>query len=315
MDKLELLQEMSERLKEHVYDLADKIGERNFAQRDSLNRAGDYIHGQLKKIGHIPTFHEFHVDIVPLLTQLRTPVNEKKYLNGEPYRNVVATIKGRTDEVIVVGAHYDTAIGTPGADDNASGIAVLLELARLLFNHQLEKTITLVAFTNEEPPFFRTSAMGSAQFVASALQEKKKIIFMISLEMLGFYSEEPFSQSYPPLLKFFYPDRANFIAIAGNIPSKSFVKKVADIFRRKSSIPVESLVAPRFVPGVDFSDQLNFWNKRIPAVMITDTAFYRNPNYHGSSDLPHTLDYNKMAQITQGLYAFLLEMGNEKPRL
>ncbi|MFQ5781021.1 MAG: M28 family peptidase, partial [Nitrospiria bacterium] len=267
-------------LRRHVDHLALGIGERHFVKREALDRAADYIHSSLEGFQYRPEYEDFRIDHPPLLTELRTGPKEKRSLKEASYKNVTATRKGLHEEIIVVGAHYDTVIGSPGADDNASGVAVLLEVARLLQAVRLEKTIVLVAFTNEEPPFFRTAAMGSAQYVASALRQNKKIRFMISLEMLGFYAEEPGSQAYPPFLRFFYPDQGNFIAIAGNLGSRPFVKEMASLFRNKTAIPVESLAAPRFVPGIDFSDQLNFWKKGIPAVMITDTAFYRNPHYH-----------------------------------
>ncbi|MFQ5544129.1 MAG: M20/M25/M40 family metallo-hydrolase, partial [Nitrospiria bacterium] len=222
---------------------------------------------------------------------------------------VVAKKAGSGDGVIVIGAHYDTVQGSPGADDNASGVAVLLETARLLQKITLEKTIVFVAFANEESPFFRTDAMGSAQFVKKALREKMEIQMMVSLEMLGFYSDASHSQTYPPFLKYFYPDKANFIAVVGNPASHKQVRKMTRYFQQSEKLPVESLVAPSFVPGVDFSDQLNFWKKGIPAVMLTDTAYNRNPHYHTPNDLPRTLHYEKMSQVTRQLVYALLVMG------
>lgn len=302
-------QGLPKRLRTHVNSLASEIGERNFAERVNLNRAGNYIHAMLQEAGYNPTFEEFRIDPLPWLAKFRTPQNKKKFLTESTYKNITATLEGLTQEVIVVGAHYDTVLGTPGADDNASGVAALIELARLLREVVLNRTIIFVAFANEEPPFFRTSAMGSAHFVESAAQAGKKMIFMISLEMLGFYSEEPLSQRYPLFLKSFYPNKANFIALVGNFSSRSYVKQMAQAFKEKCVLPVESIAAPRFVPGIDFSDQLNFWKKNIPAVMVTDTAFYRNAHYHLSSDLPSTLDYEKMAEVVKGTFLFLLKIG------
>ncbi len=301
--------DLSKRLEAHVTHLALTIGERHFRRRGSLNQASDYIFSVLEEYEFAPVFETFDIKQVPWLTEVRTSEQEAGLLEGTVFRNVVATHHGATDEVVVVGAHYDTVAGSPGADDNASGIAVLLELAREIKKVALNKTITFVAFANEEPPFFRTSAMGSAHFVESARTQGKKMTFMLSLEMLGFYSEVPGSQTYPPFLRFFYPHQANFIAVTGNLASRAWVSKVAHHLR--ATIPVEALAAPRFVPGIDFSDQLNFWRKGIPAVMITDTAFYRNPHYHQPSDLPRTLQFDAMTKITEGLLSFLIETGRQ----
>ncbi|MEO2054050.1 MAG: M28 family peptidase [Nitrospira sp.] len=304
---------LSGHLKKHVEHLALGIGERHFAKPEALDLTADYIHSVFTTLRYKPEYETFQIDHPPLLTELRTGSEERHALKGALYKNVVATLQGRlggrNEEIIVIGAHYDTVAGSPGADDNASGVAVLLEVARLLQGFRLDKTVVFVAFTNEESPFFRTSAMGSAQYVASALRQNKKIIFMVSLEMLGFYTDHPASQTYPPFLRFFYPDRGNFITIAGNLSSRTFVKKMAFLFRNNTDIPLEALALPRFVPGIDFSDQLNFWKKGIPAVMMTDTAFYRNPHYHLSTDLPQTLDYEKMAEVAKGMFFYLLDQG------
>jgi len=304
---------LSGRLKKHVEYLALRVGERHFAKREALDLAADYIHSVFTTLRYKPEYETFQINHPPLLTELRTGSKERRALKAASYKNVVATLRGRlegkNEEIIVIGSHYDTVSGSPGADDNASGVAVLLEVARLLQGFRLEKTLEFVAFTNEEAPFFRTSAMGSAHYVRSALRQNKKIIFMISLEMLGFYTDHPASQSYPPFLRFFYPNRGSFIAIAGNLSSRAYVKEMASLFRDNTDIPLEALALPRFVPGIDFSDQLNFWKEGIPAVMITDTAFYRNPHYHLSSDLPQTLDYEKMAEVTKGLLLYLLDQG------
>lgn len=301
--------ELSRRLRNHVDHLAGEIGERNFAARANLDQAADYIHAMFKQAGYDPRFEEFRIGRLPWLTELRAPRSKKESIRESAFQNISAALAGSTEEIIVVGAHYDTVLGSPGADDNASGVAALLELARLLRDAALEKTILFVAFANEEPPFFRTAAMGSAHFVESAVRAGKKLTFMISLEMLGFYSEAPYSQRYPPILKSFYPHQANFIALVGNLSSRAYVKRMVNAFQGNSALPVASIAAPRFVPGVDFSDQLNFWKKKIPAVMITDTAFYRNAHYHLPSDLPATLDYEKMAEAVKGTFAFLLEAG------
>ena len=302
-----------DRLKQHVTFLTQTIGERHFGLPGSLDQTANYIDQEWREAKYDPVFQGFSIQ-PPLISRLRA----KHRLSKKPisFKNVIAQLPGRSDEQIVIGAHYDTAFGTPGADDNASGIAVLIEIARLLKKIQLahsapfNKSVTLAAFANEEPPFSRTSAMGSARFVKLALQRGEKIGFMLCLEMLGFYTDQPNSQSYPPFLKYFYPDRGDFIAIVGNLRSHSYVKRVKQVFQQETKVAVESLVAPRFVRGVDFSDHMNFWAAGIPAVMLTDTAFYRNPHYHQPSDTLQTLDFERMAEGTIGAASSILTMAN-----
>ncbi len=338
------------RLMGHVDHLAGDIGARHFARPEALSRAADYVFKSFEQSGYQPVVQEFGVDPIPLATRIRATEGEQGRIKAVRFRNIIATLPGREKEAIVVGAHYDTVRGThgsgtpgsephgaetPGADDNASGVAALIEIARLMRTAQtlrqvcLNKTLIFVGFANEEPPFSRTDAMGSAHFVAEALKAKEKITFMISLEMLGFYSDLPHSQTYPLFLKWFYPDQANFIAVVGNISSRSYVTRVTQSFRSATGaarvanpagpagaagpamplgVSVESLVAPRFVRGVDFSDHMSFWDQGIPAVMITDTAFFRNPNYHRSGDRPETLQYDRMAGVVQGVVSALIEL-------
>ncbi|MDA8214996.1 MAG: M28 family peptidase, partial [Nitrospiraceae bacterium] len=204
---------------------------------------------------------------------------------------------------LVIGAHYDTVTGTPGADDNASGIAGIIELARLTVSKPLQRTVRFVAFTLEEPPIFMTKHMGSYIYAKSLKDEGIKVYGMISLEMLGYYSNRKGSQYYPfPIFKWFYPDKGNFIAFVGNLSSRSFTMRVKKLFKSVSAMPVESLNAVSIIPGVNFSDHLNFWEFGYSAFMITDTAFYRNPNYHAPGDIAETLDYDRMTELVIGLY-------------
>lgn len=299
---------LSNRLSAHVKRLALEIGPRHFARQAAYHKAAAYIDASFHKVAYTPKREVFRLTEAPLLTKLRTAPSERDLLKDQDYQNVVATKAGERDAIIVVGAHYDTIAGSPGADDNASGVAVLLELARLLQSVKLSRTIVFAAFANEEPPFFRTSAMGSARFL-KLKDRREKIISMFSLEMLGYYSDAPHSQSYPPFLSFFYPDRANFIAVVGNLSSRMLVNTLAQGVREIGTIPLESLAAPRIVPGIDLSDQMNFWKAGIPAVMITDTAYNRNPHYHTFGDLPATLDYENTAEVTKGLFRALLQLG------
>ncbi|HLS87388.1 MAG TPA: M28 family peptidase [Burkholderiales bacterium] len=207
----------------------------------------------------------------------------------------------RQAEIIVVGAHYDTVEGSPGADDNASGIAGLIEIARLLRPRQRRRTVKLVAFANEEAPFFLTDEMGSTVYAQAARRRGDDVRLMLSLEMLGFYVEARGSQAYPPFLKWLYPDRGNFIALVSNLPSRRALGALVRAFRESSDFPAERLASPASVPGVGLSDHASFWRAGYPGVMVTDTAFYRYPHYHLATDTPDRLRYPEMARVVEGL--------------
>lgn len=215
---------------------------------------------------------------------------------GREVRNLEA---GAGD--IVVGAHYDTVPGSPGADDNASGVAVLIELSAMLRGLQ----IRFVAFANEEAPYYLSPEMGSFVY---ARDRGKGVRAMFSLEMLGYYRDEPGSQRYPPPLGLFYPDRGNFIAFVGDLGCLGWIRRSAAAFRRNTTFPSEWLAAPSIIPGLAWSDHWSFRQHGYPAVMVTDTAFYRYPHYHLPSDTPEKLDYERMAQVTLGLAGMLREL-------
>jgi len=217
----------------------------------------------------------------------------------------VRNIEAFNESPIVVGAHYDTVPGSPGADDNASGVAVLIELAAM------KLPVRFVAFANEEMPYFQGPEMGSWTWARRARERGDTIRAMFSLEMLGYYRDTPGSQRYPPPLGLFYPDRADFIAFVGDLGARSLVRKAIGIFREKAAFPSEGIAAPTFVPGVTWSDHWSFRSHGFPAIMITDTAFNRYPHYHLPSDTPEKLDYERMARVTLGLAAMLKELANE----
>jgi Zn-dependent M28 family amino/carboxypeptidase len=288
MDKLR------ERLSLHIVKLAEKIGERNFLRYKALEEAKDYISGKFEEYGYEPTFQEYNS-------------------NGKSYKNIIAEIKGEEkDSIVIIGAHYDSVLGSPGADDNASGVAAILELACLLFGEKLKRTLRMVAFVNEEPPFFGSEEMGSMVYAKVCKERGERIDVTISLEMIGYYSSSRNSQTYPPPLGLFYPDRGDFIAVVGNKDSKDFMKKMAKIFEKKCRLRVESMVASLLLPGADLSDHASFWRYGYKGVMVTDTGFYRNPNYHKETDLPETLNYESLADVVMGLYYVLLSIGNKE---
>ncbi|HEX7052682.1 MAG TPA: M28 family peptidase [Burkholderiales bacterium] len=250
-------------------------------------------------------------------TDLETPARYIEAALGPRARRQGYPSAGRTvhnieagEGAIVVGAHYDTVPGSPGADDNASGVAALIELAGIL----RQQEIRFVAFANEELPYSHGEEMGSFVYARRARERGERIAAMFSLEMLGCYSDEPGSQRYPPLLGWFYPDRANFIAFVGDFGARRLVKRAHRLFRRHSDFPCESLAAPAFVPGITRSDHWSFRRHGYPALMVTDTAYNRYPHYHRASDTPEKLDYERMAAVTLGLAGMLTELASEHQR-
>jgi Zn-dependent M28 family amino/carboxypeptidase len=241
-------------------------------------------------------------------------VRRQEYeFQGDTFANLEVELVGgeRPEEVLVVGAHYDTVAGAPGANDNGSGVAALLELATLVSRHTLSRSVRFVAFCNEEPPFFQSDGMGSYVYVSEFPHDRLDIIGMISLETIGYYSEEPGSQKYPPPLNLFYPSKGNFLAFVGNLRSRSLVIESLSLFRRHSRVPSEGIAAPAFIPGVSWSDQWSFWNHGHRAIMVTDTAPYRYPDYHRSSDTPDKIDYGILARVVDGLAHVIVGLAND----
>ncbi|PKN01510.1 MAG: aminopeptidase [Elusimicrobia bacterium HGW-Elusimicrobia-1] len=277
------------RLEKHVYKLSHEIGDRSVFEYHNLQKAAEYIAGQLSSFGYSVRFQSYDV------------LNKK-------VGNIIAEKKGsqKPCEVIIVGAHYDTCFN-PGADDNASGVAGVIELAREFSKRDTKHTIRFVAFVNEEPPFLKTGDMGSVVY-AKELKKKGDVIKgAVILEMIGYYTEKTFSQRYPPLLGAVYPNKGNFICLAGNFPSRKLLNKVVSGFRKGTSFPVESITLG-FAPGADLSDHWSFWEEKYPAVMFTDTAFFRYPHYHKDSDIWEKLDYEKMSYVVKGVASALREL-------
>ncbi|MGK7368949.1 MAG: M28 family peptidase [Candidatus Halalkalibacterium sp. M3_1C_030] len=274
-----------QKLEEHVRTLSEDLIPRDSGHPENLDRVASFIYDEFEKYsGHVEEqpFSADHFSV----------------------RNVSAFFGPETRERIVIGAHYDVAGPYPGADDNASGVAGLLELARLLKNDTLSMQVELVSYPLEEPPYFYTRNMGS--FVhANSLKEKRiKVRAMLALEMIGYFKDEPGSQTYPLfLLRPFYPSKGNFIAVVGKMFQRKIVRTIRETMREATPLPVESINAPRLLPGIALSDHLNYWWAGYQAAMITDTAFYRNPNYHTPLDTPDTLDYKRMAYVVDGVRA------------
>ena len=236
------------------------------------------------------------------------PQRQTYTADEQSFHNLILQFGPDTKEVIVVGAHYDSADGLSGADDNASGVAGLIELARLLSHTKLSSRVELVAYTLEEPPHFRSNKMGSYIHAKSLKESGKDVSLMMSLEMIGYFSDEPNSQHYPvPFLDFIYPSKGNYVAIVANLSNLSTVRKVKASFRQASTLPVYSINAPALIPGIDYSDHRNYWRMGYPAVMITDTAFARNTAYHTPQDTADRLNYQKMAQVVEATYYTVLQ--------
>lgn len=278
--------ELEARLRRHVDVLASEIGTRNFDFDAALERAAQYVEAQLRAQGHAPRALPFDV------------------LDGQ-VRNIAVEIPGGSapEEIVVVGAHYDSVSGSPGADDNASGVAVLVELARRFQSARPQRTLRFVAFANEEPPFFRTEQMGSLVYARESAARGERIVGMLSIESVGFYTDAPGSQQHPPPAGLFYPDQGNFIAFIGNSASRALLHDAIAAFRGQAKLPSEGLAAPGFMQAAGLSDHWSFWQSGYPALMVTDTAPFRNPGYHRQSDTPDTLDYAAMAELVGGLEA------------
>lgn len=291
----------AKRLEAHVKHLSVDLYPRSFDQARNTERAAQYVLDAFKAAGGTVSVQEITVE-------------------EATYKNIVTRFGPASGPVLVIGAHYDshgdTALGaqsdrgysadshTPGADDNASGVAGLIELAQLLAKQPPAQAVELVAYALEEPPHFRTEHMGSAWHTRLSREAGREVRMMISLEMIGYFSEAAGSQHYPvPGMSALYPDRGNFIAIVGNLENFSAMRRIKAIMAGATDLPVESVNAPRFIPGIDFSDHLNYWNAGLPALMVTDTAFMRNQNYHLPGDTFDKLDYIRMAKVVQAVFA------------
>lgn len=291
--------DLSTRLRAHVQKLAGEIGARSLPRKPgNLEKAATYLEEYLSKL--------------PLATSRQTFSVAGYFDDGlwgstqatQSTANIIAEIPGTTkaQEIVVVGAHYDSVLDCPGANDNSSGVAAMLEIANALAKEKFTRTVRFVAFTNEELPFFRSDDMGSYRYAAECKRRGDNIVAMLSLETIGYYTNERNSQRFPlPGLGLLYPTTGNFISFIGKVESRELLEQCANAFNAAVKFPSEALTMPPDVPGIDFSDQLSFWRVGYPGVMITDTAPYRYPYYHKSEDTPDKINYDHLSSVTTGL--------------
>ena len=270
------------------------IGERNMFRGDSLADAARFIEGSFAGAGYTVRSEEYKV-------------------SGQLCRNLEAEKRGTVhpEEIVVVGAHYDTVDNCPGADDNGSAVAGLLALARAFAERTPARTVRFVAFANEEPPFFMTAQMGSRVHSSGCRERGDDVVSMVSLEMLGYYDTAKGSQDYPFPLSLFYPNRGDFIAFVGSLSSRRLVRRAVRAFRRHAQFPSEGAVLPSGLPGISWSDHWSFWQEGYPAIMVTDTAFFRNHHYHSPADSLDTLDLARMARVVAGLEHVVADLAGE----
>lgn len=285
---------LADELKQYVTKLAGDIGERNLFNVNKLNQAADYIEKQFNEAGYTAKRQSYQVDNITVY-------------------NLIVELTGQTtpQEIVVIGAHYDSAYNCPGANDNATGIAATLALAKRFANNPQPRTIRFVAFVNEEPPYFQTPTMGSYVYAKNCRQNNDQIVAMISLETIGYYTDQPNTQKYPPPLNLLYPSTGNFIGFVGNLESRNLVHRSIASFRKHAKFPSEGVAMPGVVTGVGWSDHWSFWEHGYNGIMITDTAPFRYPHYHETTDTPDKIDYTRMATVVAGLENVITDLATE----
>jgi Zn-dependent M28 family amino/carboxypeptidase len=291
--------QLAERLRTHVDRLAGLIGPRHLGKPVALEAAATYIERELQALG--------------------ATVERQWYeTQGQKTRNLIVERLGtkRPNQIVILGAHYDTVSITPGADDNASAVAVLLETARLLSRTSFRRTVRFVAFTCEEPPHFNIGTMGSQVYARACRERNDQILGMLCLEMVGYFATADGSQALPPTipkrLRWLFPRRGDFLAAVGNLRSWRLAWAFRRGFKRAVRFPLFSMVFPEAVHEIRLSDNSSFWDQGYPALMLTDTSFLRNPHYHQPTDTPETLDYDRMAQVTLGVAGALRRLGRSQ---
>ncbi len=282
---------LRDELARDVYTLAAEIGERNIWKYKNLTAAAEFIEKSLIEAGY--------------------QVNRQNYqVEGKTCWNLEAEITGtkHPERIMVIGAHYDSVYGSPGANDNGSAVASTLALARWFSDKTTAITLRFVFFVNEEPPFYHTNQMGSMVYAKSCRAANENIIAMLSLETMGYYSDQPNSQKYPFPFNFVYPSTANFIGFVANTSSRELLHTVIASFRRHCKFPSQGGALMKIVPGISWSDHWSFWQAGYPAIMITDTALFRYPYYHGPEDTPDKINYDHLARVVSGLETVIFEL-------
>jgi hypothetical protein len=281
---------LREELRTNVQKLAGEIGERNMRHYTQLNVAADFIEDSFSRAGLHPRRDSYE-------------------MQGKACHNIEAEISGNRPEILVIGAHYDSVFGSPGANDNGTGVAATLALATRFAGAQPKHTLRFVAFVNEEPPYFLSGEMGSLVYAGRCKARGDRISAMISLETIGYFSDAQNSQTYPSRgLGIFYPKVGNFIGFVSNVHSRALLRRVIALFRKHGKIPSEGASLPAFIPGVSWSDQWSFWQHGYPAIMVTDTAPFRYPHYHSSNDTPDKLDYDRFTLVVSGMKKVIEEL-------
>ncbi|WP_454047738.1 M28 family peptidase [Chryseobacterium sp. Marseille-Q8038] len=278
-------------VKKHLTAMTQTPQFRNHKNIDQLNAIADYIHQTFSTYGDSTAYQEYKVD-------------------GKIYKNVISSFGTENKKRIIIGAHYDVCGDQQGADDNATGVTALLELARMLKGQKLNYRVDLVAYTLEEPPYFRTENMGSYVHAKYLKDNKIDIYGMASVEMIGYFKDEKDSQSFPVgLLSWIYGDQGDFITLVKKISGAGpFVRNFIGNFKDSGQIKTETFSAPKFVAGIDYSDHLNYWNFDFPALMITDTSFFRNKNYHEPTDTMETLDTKRMTKVIDAIFLSIIHL-------
>ena len=272
---------------DHVHYLAGTLGARSWQRPKGLVEAAKYISEQWQKLGYAVESQDYQIDGIA----------------DQTFKNLEVEIKGEShpSEIIVVGAHYDSVLTCPGANDNASGVAAIIEMARVMKDLHPAKTIRFVAFVNEEPPFFSSPQMGSAQYANRSKERGENIIAMLSVETIGYYSDEPNSQRFPQMMQMSEPNKGNFICFVSNEHSRALNIRCLETFRKTTDFPSEGIAAPEQAEAIDFSDQMYFWKNGYRGLMITDTAMFRYKDYHLPTDTPDKVNYERAARVTLGL--------------
>ncbi len=284
---------LQQSLQTDVKKLATEIGARNYGQYERLNAAKDFLESSLTQAGYQVKRQEYKI-------------------SNKSYYNLEVEHKGKTkpNEIIIVGGHYDSAFTSPGANDNGTGAAATLELARIFANKITNRTIRFVEFTNEEPPYFWTNDMGSLVYAKHLHQRHENVVAMLSLETMGYFSDREGSQKYPQPVDLFYPNQGNFIGFIGNLNSGDLVKKVISSFRNHVQFPSEGSSLPGWIPGVGWSNQWSFWQQGYQGIMVTDTAPYRYQYYHTEQDTFDKIDFDKLARVVNGLVKVISDLAD-----